>query len=50
MVVTHDPELSRTFWKTARITKLLINKGKDEQCRGAILKVAARGDQATVLQ
>ena len=48
IVVIQDPNMPRGFWKVARITKLLM--GKDGRARGAILKVSARGDQATTLQ
>ena len=40
--------MPRGFWKVARITKLLM--GKDRRARGAILKVSARGDEATTVQ
>ena len=48
MVVIYDSDLRRGLWKTARITQLI--EGKDGHCRGAILKVAERGEQATTLQ
>lgn len=47
-MVIHDPDIPRGFWKVARVTKLLT--GRDGHARGAILKVSARGDQATTLQ
>ena len=43
-----DPDLPRGFWKVARVTRLLT--GKDGQHRGAVLRVAARGEQETTLQ
>ena len=48
IVVVHDSDTPRGFWKVARITKLVT--GKDGHCRGAKLRVAARGEQATTLQ
>ena len=48
MVVVQDPDLPRGFWKIARVTKLLT--GNDGHHRGAVLKVAARGEQATTLR
>ena len=48
IVVIHDSDLPRGFWKIARITRLII--GKDGHPRGAILQVAERGEQATTLQ
>ena len=47
MVLIHDSDLPRGFWRTARITQLI--EGKDGCSRGAILKVAERGEQATLL-
>ena len=48
IVVVHDSDTPRGFWKVARITKLIT--GKDGHCRGAELRVATRGEQATTLQ
>ena len=48
VVVVQDIDLPRGFWKIARVMKLLT--GKDGQHRGAVLRVAARGGQATTLQ
>ena len=48
VVVVQDTDLPRGFWKIARVMKLLT--GKDGQHRGAVLRVAARGGQATTLQ
>ena len=48
MVVVHDSDIPRGFWKIGRMTKLIT--GKDNQVRGAVLRVAARGEQTTTLQ
>ena len=48
MVVIYDSDLPRGFWKIAQITQLI--EGNDGHYRGAILQVAERGEQATVLQ
>ena len=48
IVVVRDPDLPRGFWKIARVTRLLT--GNDGNHRGAVLRVAARGEQATTLQ
>jgi len=47
LVVVHDPDLPRGFWKIARVTRLLT--GKDGLHKGAVLRVAARGGQANHL-
>ena len=46
--VIQDTDLPRGFWKIARVMRLLT--GKDGHQRGAVLRVAARGGQATTLQ
>jgi len=48
IVVVQDLDLPRGFWKAARVTKLLT--GRDGRHRGAVVRVAARGEQATTLQ
>jgi len=48
MVVIHDSDLPRGFWRSARIMQLI--EGKDGCSRAAILKVTERGKQATTLQ
>ena len=48
VVVVYDSDVPRGFWKIARVTKLLT--GDDGHSRGAILRVAARGEHATTLQ
>ena len=48
VVVVQDPDLPRGFWKVARVTGLII--GRDGLHRGAVLRVAARGEQATTLR
>ena len=47
MVVVHDSDMPKGFWKIGRVMKLIT--GKDDQVRGAVLRVAARGEQATTL-
>ena len=47
-VAVYDSDVPRGFWKIARVTKPLT--GKDEHSRGAILRVTARGEQATTMQ
>jgi len=48
IVVVQDSDLPRGFWMVARVTKLLT--GRDGRHRGAVVRVAARGEQATTLQ
>ena len=48
MVVVQDPDLPRGFWKLAKVMRLLT--GHNGHHRGTVLRVAARGGQATTLQ
>jgi len=48
MVVVQDPDLPRGFWTLAKVMRLLT--GHDGHYRGAVLRVASRGGQATTLQ
>ena len=46
--VVHDSDMPRGFWKVGRVMKLIT--GKNDQVRGAVLRVVARGEQATMLR
>ena len=48
IVIVHSTKQPRGFWKLGRIKELLI--GRDGEVRGAVLRVASKGLQATVLQ
>ena len=48
VVVVHSTDQPRGFWKLGRIMELLV--GRDGEVRGAVVRVTAKGRQATVLQ
>ena len=48
IVLVHDPDHPRGFWKMAKIRRLLT--GKDGLNRGAVLKVANKGGRLTTLR
>ena len=48
VVIIKDDKIPRSFCKLGRIQEVI--KGKDGVARGALLKVAARGDQSTQLR
>ena len=48
IVVVHDEDNSRGFWKFAKVEKLLT--GRDGLVREAILRVSSRNGRATILQ
>ena len=48
VVIIKDDKIPRSFWKLGRIQEVI--RGKDGVARGALLKVAARGDQSTQLR
>ena len=47
VVVVHSKGEPKEFWKLGRITELI--RGRDDKIRGAIVKVAGKGRQATSL-
>ena len=48
IVLVHDEAKPRGFWRLGCVTDLVV--GRDGQTRGAVLKVASSGSQATTLQ
>lgn len=48
VVLVHDENSPRGFWKIARVERLIT--GKDGAVRGAVLKVASKSGTATTLQ
>ena len=48
IVVVHDQDHPRGFWKLAKVEKLLI--GKDNHVRGARLRLPLKNGHVTILQ
>ena len=48
MVVVHDDNCPRGFWKLAKVESLL--KGADELVRGAAVRVSSKGSRTSVLR
>ena len=48
MVLVHDPDHPRGFWKLAKVESLIT--GKDGVVRGAVLKVGSKSGPPTTLQ
>ena len=48
IVLVHDPDRPRGFWKVARVEKLIT--GRDGLVRGAALKLPSKNGQQTTLQ
>ena len=48
MVMVHDPDNPRGFWKLAKVESLITSK--DEVVRGAVLKVGSKSGPPTTLQ
>ena len=47
VVIVHQKDHPRGFWKLGQIQQVL--KGKDDNCRGAVVRVAHKGRQAQTL-
>ena len=48
IVIVHSTDQPRGFWKLGRVKELLV--GHDGEVQGAVLRVAGKGRQATVLR
>ena len=50
IVLVHDENHPRSFWRIGRIKNLVSSTGGDGQSRGAVVQVTSKGGKVTILR